>query len=829
MGAGRARAAAAWGLAAAVAAGAGAVASCAAAGDARHVRGAAASDVAAGDAGQDGSVADAAASETDGGALALALPELSAEARAALHLEIATLVRDAVGQRKVPGAVVAVGRRDGLLYEEAFGNRSLEPAVEPMTKDTLFDLASLTKVVATTTAAMVLVDDGRVDLDAPAARVLPELSSVGKGAITPRQLLTHTAGLVADTPLADYTGPPEDQRRRLFAARTVAAPGARFLYSDVGFQILGELVARAAGEDLATFTRRRIFQPFGMRDTGFLPPESEIGRIAPTERVDGRVLRREVHDPRARGAGGVSGHAGLFGTARDLARFARVLLGDGRLEGRELLSSRRVRELRALHDVDGGLRALGWDVATSFSKSRPEGASRRAFGHAGYTGTSLWIDPGLDLFVVVLTNRVHPDGAGGSTELAARVGGAAVRALARPEDPVRLRTCPDGATRAGIDALDEDGFARLRGRRVGLVTNGAARTRAGERTLDRLARAPDVSLVRLFAPEHGLAVDREGAVAGGVEPATGLPVVSLYGKTLTPPRATLEDLDAVVVDLPDVGARFYTYASTLHRVMKGAADAGVPVVVLDRPNPLGGHRVHGPMLAEGRRSFVNHHPLPVEHGLTLGELGELFAAAEHLPVAYDVVEARGWRRGQAFPTTGLAWVAPSPNLRTYDEALLYPGVALVEGTNVSVGRGTDTPFELVGAPFVDGARLARALASHGLAGVRVAAEDFVPRAGPHAGATCHGVRFTVTDRDKVEPVRLGLALARALASGWPAELRHERLGDLVGDDRVVEALRTGRPLDEIERLAADGLAPYLRARAHVVRYDATTCVERAER
>lgn len=733
-------------------------------------------------------------------------------------------VRAAIDEKKVPGCVVAIGRRDGVLFEAAYGKRALEPVPEEMTVDTIFDLASLTKPVATAASVAVLADRGQIDLDAPLARYVREFGARGKAGVTVRQLLTHVGGVVVETPLSDYENGERDALRRALGAAPAHLPGARFSYSDVGYLALGELVARASGKGLASFARSEVFEPLGMVDTRFQPPAEALARVAPTERVEGRVLRGEVHDPRARRMGGVAGHAGLFGTARDLSRFARALLGGGTLEGARVLSPRGLRAFLAPHDVPDGVRAAGWDMQTAYSKNKPPGASRRAVGHGGYTGVSMWVDPTLDLFVIVLTNRVHPDGGGASNELAAHVGGLAIGALGAParegEGPCAT------PTRFGIDALAGRGFEGVSGVRLGLLTNGAARTRDGERTVDRLARAGGVELVRIFSPEHGLAVDQNGAVASGVDEATKLPIVSLYGGKLEPPPGSLDDLDVLAVDLPDVGARFFTYASTLHRVMRAAARQGVRVVVLDRPNPLGGHRVAGPVLAGPRASFVNHHPLPIEHGMTLGELAEMMVADEHLPIDLRVVLAPGWRRGMAFAETGLPWSSPSPNLRTPDEVLLYPGVALVEGANMSVGRGTDTPFELVGAPWVDGAKLARALDAEHLAGVSFEPASFSPKADPYRGIPCQGVRLRLTEPARFEPVRTGLALARALATLYPIDFRAERMHDMVGDPSVLAALRAGRPVDEIMRSYSAGLDAFMRKRQKYLLYPEGVCPPR---
>lgn len=793
-------------------------ASCGGAGSGPPVSASSTSDAGARSTGFSGAgVEDAGPSDADGTARRRAEErEREKAALAVLERAVTAAAQRAVAEGRVPGVVVAIGNGERTLYEGSWGRRAVEPATEPMTVDTVFDLASLTKPIATATSLLVLAERDLVDLDLPIARYVPEFAALGKSAVTSRDLLTHTSGLVADDPMSDYRGGAAAAMPKILASKLIAKTGTRFIYSDVGYLALGELVLRASGTDLATFSKRAIFEPLGMTETTFSPKADLVPRIAPTERVDGKVLRGEVHDPRARALGGVAGHAGLFSTARDVSIFARALLGRGSVNGHSVLLPSSVRALLALHDVPNGLRTLGWDVATAYTKTKPKGASPRAFGHTGYTGTSLWIDPELDLSVVVLTNRVHPDGKGQSQDLAAEIGAhAAVFAKARlgREEPAR------SPTRPGIDALAEDEFHELAGARVGLVTNDAARTRSGERTIDRLVRAPGVTLVRLFSPEHGLGADREGAIDDAKDAATGLPVTSLFGKDHAPTRSALLDLDVLVVDLVDVGARFFTYASTLHDAMRAGAKAGVRVVVLDRPNPLGGTRTSGPLLAKGtRRTFVNHAALPIEHGMTLGELAELFLGVDHLPLELTVIPVRGWQRGMRWEDTGLAWVPPSPNLRTIDETRLYPGVALVEGANVSVGRGTDAPFELVGAPWIDAAKLTAALVAEGVPGVGFEAADFTPNEAPYSGALCHGVRITLRDLRVYAPLPLGFALLRALATAYPSRFQIDRALGMVGDGSVLAALKRGERTEDVERLYAKDLAEFDAKRAKYILY-----------
>jgi uncharacterized protein YbbC (DUF1343 family)/CubicO group peptidase (beta-lactamase class C family) len=704
------------------------------------------------------------------------------------------MVAEAIAKRNLPGCVVAVGRRSRILFQQAFGMREVEPARLPMTETTVFDLASLTKPIATATSVMILAERGLVGLDDPVARHVPDLARAGKRAVTPRQLLTHVSGLPAETPLDDYEHGRATAWRRIAGTKPVAPPGKKLVYSDIGFLILQEMIERVTGQSLDAFCAEEIFRPLGMIDTGFLPSAALKERAAPSAPGDAGVEAGTVHDPRAQRLGGVAGHAGLFSTARDLSRYAQAILGEGDLGGARILSKESVRAMIAPHDVPSGIRALGWDVQTRFSSHRGDTLSRRAVGHGGYTGTALWIDPEKDLFVLFLSNRLHPDAKGQVNLLAGRIATLAGSVFGPPAAAERA-----GPVELGIDVLRNDGFATLRGARVGLVTNASGLAKDGARTADLLAHAPDVALVALFAPEHGLGADREGNIDAGADVATGLPVRSLYAEERSPKDTTFAGIDTLVFDIQDAGARFFTYASTMHQAMRAAARLDIRVIVLDRPNPLGGVDVSGPLPARGEIGFVNHHRLPIRHGMTLGEIAEMIDADEHLGLRLEVVRMRGWQRAQYFDQTGLAWVAPSPNLRTAAEAVLYPGVALVEGTNVSVGRGTQTPFEVVGAPWMD-ERIVAALGPLLLPGVTFAPTVFTPTSGPHAGLECKGARIEVTDRAAFDPIRVGIAIAQALHKTYPADWNPDRLGEIVGNAAVTRAILGGLSIAEVEAL-----------------------------
>jgi uncharacterized protein YbbC (DUF1343 family)/CubicO group peptidase (beta-lactamase class C family) len=728
------------------------------------------------------------------------------------------LVAEAIAAGEMSGCVVAIGRRAGTAWLAAFGDRQVEPTHEPMTSDTVFDLASLTKPVATATAVMQLVEDGRLRLADPVARHLPEFAPHGKDAITIHHLLTHLGGLIADNPLADYQAGPAEAWGRICDLKPVAAPGKRFIYSDVGFIVLGRLVEKLAGRSLDAVCQDRIFTALGMTDTGYGPAADLRSRSATTEQRNGRWLKGEVHDPRAALLGGVAGHAGVFGTASDLARYARALLGGGSLEGRRVLAPATLAVMtRPVPLPAGGLRALGWDVRSGYSSNRGDLLSSVAFGHGGFTGTSLWIDPDLDLFVVFLGNRLHPDGKGIVNPLAGRIAAVAAGAIIAPAVPAAHSV--DGMVLPGIDVLARDGFEPLAGRRVGLITNHTGRDRSGRSTASLLAAAEDVSLVALFSPEHGPTgtLDREG-IEDATDPETGLPVRSLYGKTRRPTPEMLADIDTLVFDIQDIGARFYTYISTLLEAMRAAGGREMRFVVLDRPNPINGVDVAGPLVDAGSESFVGCHPIPLRHGMTVGELAGMFRAELDLDVELVVVPCEGWRREDAFDATGLEWVNPSPNMRSLSEAFLYPGIGLLEMTNLSVGRGTDTPFEVIGAPWLDGPALAAALRARRIPGVAFVPIRFTPRSSTHADQRCGGLNIVITDRQRFDPVRTGLEIAVALRRLHPEDWDAKPCERLLLNRKTLDLLLSGADPDTILETAADGLRAFVIRRSKHLLY-----------
>lgn len=685
-------------------------------------------------------------------------------------------VKGAIERREIPGAVVLVIAGDRTVFHRAYGLRAREPAALPMTLDTLFDLASLSKPIATATSIALLAERGRLRFADPAARHLPDFAAQGKGAVTIEQLLLHTSGLIADNPLSDYEGDRTTAMRRLSALAPETPPGAAFRYSDVGYLVLGEIVERASSAKLDGFAREGLFDPLGMSDTTFAPPPPLAARAAPTEKSGEVFLIGKVHDPRARALGGVAGHAGLFATAADLGQYARMLLGGGALSGRRVLAAETVRALLAPHEIPGGKRAyLGAVNGTAVS-------------HTGFTGTQLWLDAQRRIAVIVLSNRVHPDGKGSADRLRREVIEASVAGA--------MTAKTKSFVQPGVDALEEGGFAELRGHKVALLTHAAGRTLSGRSTIDALRSAPGVTLVSLLSPEHGLRSSEDGAVADEKDARSGLRVHSLYGSSKRPTKAMLEGADTIAVDLQDAGARFYTYETTLGYALEAAAQLGVRVVVLDRPNPLG-DKIEGPLLDPGRESFVAYDRVPVRHGMTLGELARMWNSERKIGCDLTVVPMKGWKRAALFSETGLAWTPPSPNLRSATAALLYPGVGLIELTNVSVGRGTDRPFEQIGAPWIDGEKLAAALRQMSLPGVAVSPVSFTPKASRFAGELCHGVAFSVTAPNELSSVRLGIALAVALVKVHGLGWRAASLLTLLGHERAFERILAGDEVDAV--------------------------------
>lgn len=776
------------------------------------------------------------------------------------------VIAESIAKRELPGAVVLVSRKGRVVWHKAYGNRTVEPVREQMTTDTIFDLASLTKVIATATSIMILVERGQVRLSDPLSKFIPEIKGEGRDRITIEHLLTHRAGYAPDFDLRERWTGYDEAIKHLISEPLRNPAGVKFTYSDIGYIALGEVVHRVSRQPLDQFARQNIFLPLGMRDTGFRPPHSKSRRIAPTEKRRGQLsylgdnpgdigaageewLRGEVHDPTSFRMAGVAGHAGLFSTARDVAIYCQMILNKGVSRGVRILSPASIATMTQPRLVaeNGWSRGLGWDINTNFSTNRGDAFPLGSFGHTGFTGTSMWLDPSTDMFVVFLSNRVHPDGKGDVASLRAKVATIAASAVTDLGIVARVRMAEgnyyqtltqdlarftqaqvqgqsqhlikEATVLTGIDVLERDGFKQLAGMKLGLVTNHTGRDRQGKQTIDVLKNATGLQLVSLFSPEHGIRGLADEKISDSKDEQTGLPIYSLYGETRRPKPEQLKNLDAVVFDIQDVGTRFYTYMSTLGYVMEEAAKAHVPVIILDRPNPINGIDVEGPLADSDKLSFTAHHPIPVRHGLTVGELAQLFNQQRKIGCDLRVIKMEGWRRNLWFDATNLDWINPSPNMRSLTEATLYPGVGLLETTNVSVGRGTNTPFEVVGAPWIRGAELAGYLNRRNLAGVRFVPLRFTPNTSVFKDENCNGINIVITDRSKFRPVRTGIEIAAALRQLYPNDWKVDSYLKLLVNAATLEKLKRGDPPDAIERSWASSLEDFQRARAAVLLYD----------
>jgi len=687
----------------------------------------------------------------------------------------------AVSESRTPGAVAYVGKGNDSIFHEACGARQLVPKSLPAEKDTIYDLASLTKVVGTTTSVLLLHDDGLIDLDAPVSTYLP-IPAFGK--FTVRHCLTHTSGLVAGRPYYKECSSLNEMLQRYSALELEAPPGTRRKYSDVGFMILGKVVELTARDSLDAFCKKRIFGPLEMKCTAFNPPKEWAARCAATEKCAWRkkVIVGEVHDENAYAVGGVSGHAGLFSTAEDLALFCRGLLSG------KLLSEKTVSEMTRLGQLPFyPWQGLGWKLDPWGCGSEGFLPARTAIGHTGWTGTSIWMDSRSGVFVVLLSNTCHPTRETRDTSALRRVFSEGVAQSLFP-DQSNVHT--------GLDRLLWEGFEPVRGKKIALLTNRAAVDQLGRQILDVLALSPSVKLSMIYSPEHGFNAKAEAGETVKSEKATvcrgltncAVPIISLYGEQKKPSNKELSTIDLFVVDLPDVGSRYYTYMSTMRDCLVACAEANKAVLILDRPNPIGGEILEGP-IATQTGSATCCAPIPVRHGMTMGELALFFArfvkprqtvkaVLKDKKLALSISELDAWPRKLLFTQCELPWEPPSPNMPTPETALLYVGMCLFEGTNLNEGRGTDTPFHIIGAPWLDAEAVVTEIAAEDRAGSSLEAARYTPRSIPgkatspqYCDESCNGIRIKVDEPLQMRAFRLATALIIAIRRRHPDRLQ----------------------------------------------------------
>jgi uncharacterized protein YbbC (DUF1343 family) len=530
-----------------------------------------------------------------------------------------------------------------------------------------------------------------------------------------------------------------------------------------------------------------------------------------------------VDDPRARRIGGVAGHAGLFSTADDLARFAQALLG-----GSKLLSPLTVEKMTTPQQppTATAVRGFGWDIDSPLSSNRGELLPVGSFGHTGWTGTSLWIDPTTRTYIIILSNSVHPRGEGNAVPLRSKVATAVAASLhltVNEKDRLRLERITGyneansaarsvqvrtGNVKTGLDVLeasnfDMNVFRSGEPKRIGVLTEPTYVDSQGRRTIDVLAYAPDVFLAAIFSPEHNVPSALDHATRGNSrDAATNVPVyaVGCGVDGERPPIEVLKTLNVVFIDIQDSGTRLNSCETAVGYFLEAAVRAGIEIVILDRPNPITGSLVQGPIPddPETDRS-VNYYPVPVRHGMTIAELAKMFNFERHIGAKLTVVPMQGWLRGDWFDSTSLLWANAAPYLRSLTEATLYSGISILESGNLSAGRGTDTPFELVGAPWVNPNQLATYLNSRQIAGVRFVATSFTPSSSSYAGQACAGVNIIVVDRTVLNGPELGIELAAALRQLYPKQYEIDKRTEQLANNATIGSLLAG---EDPRRIAA---------------------------
>ena len=570
-------------------------------------------------------------------------------------------------------------------------------------------------------------------------------------------------------------------------------PGTRWLYSDVGCMILGRIVELIAADSLDRFCANRIFGPLEMKDTRFKPDAAYAARCAATEQCAWRkkLVMGEVHDENAYAVGGVAGHAGLFSTAPDLAIFCRALLSGKLLKPETLDTMMKVPQIPAWP-----WQGLGWLVDPWTSKNSGFLPSRTAFGHSGWTGTSLWMDRASGLFAMQLGNTCHPSRSTRNNEDFRRIFYTGVAKAFYP------RTTN---THSGLDRLMREDYRDVLGKRIALLTHHAAVDQLGRGILDVLAFAPEVTVSVVFSPEHGLHGQAEAGETVASEKER-YPVVSLYGKRKAPTRDELNGVDLFVVDLQDVGARFYTYAATMKACMEVCAEARVPVLVLDRPNPIGGAVIEGP-IASDISSMVCWGAVPIRHGLTMGEIAlhlqKTVFAKQKLRVSVSALD--GWTPVRLFSECSLPWLAPSPNIPTPETALLYVGSCLFEGTNLNEGRGTERPFQVIGAPWLKSDEVIGRVAPSVRRGCQLEAVEYTPVSIPGKASSpryqderCAGIRMAIIDSSAARPFALAVGLLAAIRTIHPQEFEWgESFDVLAGSVALRESIDRGDTAEAI--------------------------------
>jgi len=737
-----------------------------------------------------------------------------------------------------PGAVLLIAHKGQVIYNEAFGYAKLYDGMSPseapelMTTDTLFDLASLTKSFSTTLGLMTLEQAGIINSE----DLISDYDNRYDSNITFDHLLTHTAGYSSTFRFFDPNNSYGEDFYSLSRTKTLSllpelslsyATGSRSIYSDLGYMILGGLVEDITGQTLDQYVTEHIYNSLGLTHILYKPlTEFAADSIAATERAGNTrdmryewpfirtyTLQGEVHDELAYySMEGISGNAGLFSDASDLAVLSQTLLNGGGYGDIKLFDTDLVQKYTIPSDLYNRY-TLGFDVANNPANYSRYGlmSSDLAYGKTGWTGTCVLIDPTYDLVVVLLTNKRHAPFSDGLFETYEMQIGryspiitkiyeflldeSSYASVVTEDTSFEIANIPLNTVGLGIDQFDA--YAGLfEGKTVGLITNTSSEDSYGRKSLDIFLNNSNVTT--LFAPEHGFEVDLEAGTEFDNQYRDDIPIYSLYGNTTKPTNGMLSNIDIMAYDLQDVGTRYYTYIYTMIQAMEACASNNIPFVVFDRPN-IYGDIAFGNSIELEYESFVGDYGLKSVYGLTTGELANYINDTQGINCDLTVVPMTNYSY-QNYMDTGLQFVAPSPNMRTIETALLYPGTCLIEGTNLSEGRGTDLPFQLIGASYINPYDLSEKMNALDIPGVYFKPVSFMPTESKEKDRLCFGVYIQITDVYTIDPIRIGLSLIYTLNQLYEEDIEYtDHLNALAGLD-LIELLDSDIELDELLKL-----------------------------
>lgn len=730
-----------------------------------------------------------------------------------------------------PGAVLLILYKGEVVKETAYGSAQIYNGLEkltvdvPMTTETLFDLASLTKSFATTLSILKLENEGKMNSDDLLYSYFPEFQTPEQKTITIASLLTHTSGLDVSFPFYKpnhfqygnefYSRDPETALSMIHQLPLAYPPMTSSLYSDLGYLLLGKTIEKVVGTSLDDYTYNEIYQPLGLKSTFYLPLEKGISTssIAGTERLgntrDGRYdwegirtypLIGEVHDELAYYTmQGVSGHAGVFSTAHDLAQLCQLFLNGGTYQHQTFFTPNLLEKYLKPSSIDSNY-LMGFDSGLAPLTFRRYGLmpSEEAYGKTGWTGTMVLIDPAVDLSIILLTNKRHTAiqdnqfvGSDFETGNYAAIVTQIYEALLN-HPSYTLDSIDESVNTVkkpielGIDQFEK--YKHLFDqKKVGLITNGSGKNTKGLHTIDLLHLSTD--LTALFSPEHGIRGEYEAGVwvEDTIDAPTGLPVYSLYNETKAPTPEMLQNIDIMAYDIQDVGVRMYTYIYTLISSMEACAKQNIPFVVFDRPNPTGG-LISGNLLEPEFESSIGKFALPIQYGLTVGELALYLNEQLSLGCDLTVIPMNGWTHSGYYSDYACSFTAPSPNMKTIQTAYAYPATVFIEGTNVSEGRGTDYPFEIIGAPFINPYTLADSMNTFNLDGVEFVPTSFIPTKSKYAKQLCFGVRLIITDPAYFDAVQTGLSLVYQLYKEYGNLIEFKPILNLIAGTDLISLL-----------------------------------------